>query len=183
MTQSTVAAAAKGAITAYIGIGANLGDPLAQVDSAIAALATLPKTRLMAASSAYRSAPMGGMRGDSQPDYVNAVARIQTRLDARTLLDGLLEIESRHGRFRSFANAPRTLDLDLLLFGEQRIDQPGLSVPHPRMHLRRFVLEPLVEIAPDLAIPGLGAVARLATATLDQAVERIARAGPGASPG
>lgn len=174
-----MAAATKEAITAYIGIGANLGDPLEQVTSAIAALATLPMTRLLGTSSAYRSAPMGGMRDDSQPDYVNAVVRIQTLLDARTLLDRLLDIENRHGRFRSFPNAPRTLDLDLLLFGEQQIDQPGLCVPHPRMHLRRFVLDPLIEIAPDLYIPGQGAVARLATATLDQAVERIARQGPG----
>jgi 2-amino-4-hydroxy-6-hydroxymethyldihydropteridine diphosphokinase len=179
VSHSTVAAATKEAITAYIGIGANLGDPLEQVTSAIAALATLPMTRLLGTSSAYRSAPMGGMRDDSQPDYVNAVARIQTLLDARTLLDRLLDIENRHGRFRSFPNAPRTLDLDLLLFGEQQIDQPGLCVPHPRMHLRRFVLDPLIEIAPDLYIPGQGAVARLATATRDQAVERIARQGPG----
>ncbi len=179
VSHSTVAAATKEAITAYIGIGANLGDPLEQVTSAIAALATLPMTRLLGTSSAYRSAPMGGMRDDSQPDYVNAVVRIQTLLDARTLLDRLLNIENRHGRFRSFPNAPRTLDLDLLLFGEQQIDQPGLCVPHPRMHLRRFVLDPLIEIAPDLYIPGQGAVARLATATLDQAVERIARQGPG----
>ena len=179
VSHSTVAAATKEAITAYIGIGANLGDPLEQVTSAIAALATLPMTRLLGTSSAYRSAPMGGMRDDSQPDYVNAVVRIQTLLDARTLLDRLLDIENRHGRFRSFPNAPRTLDLDLLLFGEQQIDQPGLCVPHPRMHLRRFVLDPLIEIAPDLYIPGQGAVARLATATLDQAVERIARQGPG----
>ena len=179
VSHSTVAAATKEAITAYIGIGANLGDPLEQVTSAIAALATLPMTRLLGTSSAYRSAPMGGMRDDSQPDYVNAVVRIQTLLDARTLLDRWLDIENRHGRFRSFPNAPRTLDLDLLLFGEQQIDQPGLCVPHPRMHLRRFVLDPLIEIAPDLYIPGQGAVARLATATLDQAVERIARQGPG----
>ena len=179
VSHSTVAAATKEAITAYIGIGANLGDPLEQVTSAIAALATLPMTRLLGTSSAYRSAPMGGMRDDSQPDYVNAVARIQTLLDARTLLDRLLDIENRHGRFRSFPNAPRTLDLDLLLFGEQQIDQPGLCVPHPRMHLRRFVLDPLIEIAPDLYIPGQGAVARLATAMRDQAVERIARQGPG----
>ena len=125
VSHSTVAAATKEAITAYIGIGANLGDPLEQVTSAIAALATLPMTRLLGTSSAYRSAPMGGMRDDSQPDYVNAVVRIQTLLDARTLLDRLLDIENRHGRFRSFPNAPRTLDLDLLLFGEQQIDQPG----------------------------------------------------------
>ena len=170
------------ATTAYIGIGANLGDPLGQVNTAIAALATLAETSLLATSSAYRSAAIGALGADSQPDYVNAVACIRILLDPRALLEWLLEIESRHGRFRSFTNAPRTLDLDLLLFGDRRIDEPGLCVPHPRMHLRRFVLDPLLEIDSNLSIPGLGPVARLATATLDQAVERLGPTRPAAPP-
>ena len=172
MTPASGATAARGTVIAFIGIGANLGEPQAQVRAAFAALATLPDTRLLASSSLYRSAPMP-MGAAGQPDYFNAVARIDTALPPRELLDGLLNIESRHGRFRSFANAPRTLDLDLLLYGEQRIAEPGLNVPHPRMHLRRFVLDPLLEIAPGISIPGHGAAGRLAAA-LDQDVARIA---------
>ena len=159
------------AVIALIGIGANLGEPRVQVLGAVAALTALPATRLLAASSLYRSAPVGAA---GQPDYFNAVARIETSLAPRALLAALLDIESRHGRFRSFPNAPRTLDLDLLLYGDQVITEPGLHVPHPRMHLRSFVLEPLVEVDADCVIPGRGPAARWLAAAGGQDVERLA---------
>jgi 2-amino-4-hydroxy-6-hydroxymethyldihydropteridine diphosphokinase len=132
---------------AYVGIGSNLDDPQAQVTRAFDELAGLPRTRLKARSSLYRSAPVGHAE---QPDFINAVAALDTELSPDTLLRGLQQIENRHGRKRSFANAPRTLDLDLLLFGSARIDTGELQIPHPRMHQRAFVLQPLLEIAPDL---------------------------------
>src|SRR5882672_6540950 len=138
---------------AFIGLGANLGDPEAQVRRTLSALAGLPGTRLVAVSSLYRSAPVGYT---VQPDFVNAVAEIETALGARALLEALLAMETRFGRRREFPNAPRTLDLDLLLYGDRVIAEPGLIVPHPRMHERAFVLAPLAEIAPDIAIPGKG---------------------------
>ena len=154
---------------AYIGIGSNLDEPQAQVERAFDELARLPRTRLSARSSLYRTAPVGYA---AQPDFVNAVAELDTSLRARELLAELLAIEARHGRRRSFANAPRTLDLDLLLFGDLRIDEAHLVVPHPRMHERAFVLRPLVEIAPQAVIPGAGSAAALLAGT-DQKVERI----------
>jgi 2-amino-4-hydroxy-6-hydroxymethyldihydropteridine diphosphokinase len=140
-------------VAAYIGLGANLDDPGAQVEYAFDELARLSDTLLAARSSLYVSAPVGY---DRQPDFINAVAKLETRLSPRALLAGLLEIEHRHGRQRTFRNAPRTLDLDLLLYGKSRFHEPGLTLPHPRMHERAFVLEPLIEIAPDLEIPGRG---------------------------
>jgi 2-amino-4-hydroxy-6-hydroxymethyldihydropteridine diphosphokinase len=108
-----------------------------------------------------------------QPDFINAVAAIETGLAPRALLEALLDIERRHGRIRTIANGPRTLDLDLLLHGDQRIDEPGLTLPHPRMHERAFVMVPLAEIAPELAIPGRGVAADLARALAgSQRVER-----------
>ena len=132
---------------AYVGIGSNLDQPRAQVTSAFDELDRLPHTRVVRKSSLYRSAPVGYA---AQPDFVNAVAQLETGLPAERLLAELQHIEARHGRSRSFANAPRTLDLDLLLFGEATLQSPGLTVPHPRMHERAFVLEPLLEIAPEL---------------------------------
>ena len=155
---------------AFIGLGANLGDPEAQVRRAFAALAELPRTRLLAASSLYRSAPVGVV---GQLDFVNAVAELETALGARALLEALLAEESRFGRAREFPNAPRTLDLDLLLYGDRVIAEPGLFVPHPRMHERAFVLAPLAEIAPDIAIPGRGRAAALLAACADQRIEKI----------
>jgi 2-amino-4-hydroxy-6-hydroxymethyldihydropteridine diphosphokinase len=134
-------------------LGANLDDPAAQVEYAFDELARLPDTLLSARSSLYVSAPVGY---DQQPDFINAVARLETRLSPRALLVALLDIEHRHGRQRTFRNAPRTLDLDLLLYGNARFHEPGLALPHPRMHERAFVLEPLMEIASDLYIPGHG---------------------------
>jgi 2-amino-4-hydroxy-6-hydroxymethyldihydropteridine diphosphokinase len=143
---------------AYIALGSNLEDPATQVAGAFAALAVLPQSQLVAQSSFYRTAPVGYT---DQPDFVNAVGALDTTLAPRALLEALLAIEQARGRARTFVNAPRTLDLDVLLYGDQLIDEPGLTVPHPRMHERAFVLVPLAEIAPDCVIPGRGAVIAL----------------------
>jgi 2-amino-4-hydroxy-6-hydroxymethyldihydropteridine diphosphokinase len=132
---------------AYVGVGSNLDDPRKRVLQALDELDRLPHTRVVKRSSLYRTAPVGYA---SQPDFVNAVAQLETGLPAERLLAELQEVEARHGRERSFPNAPRTLDLDLLLYGDARIDLPALTIPHPRMHERAFVLKPLLEIAPDL---------------------------------
>ena len=150
--------------TAYVGIGSNLNDPRAQVLQAFTELDGLPHTRVVRKSSLYRSAPMGHA---AQPDFVNAVAQVETGLPAERLLAELQAVEARRGRERSFPNAPRTLDLDLLLYGTARIASPALTVPHPRMHERAFVLKPLLEIAPQLPF-----TAQL-DACADQEVERI----------
>jgi 2-amino-4-hydroxy-6-hydroxymethyldihydropteridine diphosphokinase len=155
---------------AYIALGANLADPIAQVRAGIGALAALPESRLLAASSLYRTAPVG-IRG--QPDFINAVAAVATALDAHALLAALFAIEARFGRRRDFPRAPRTLDLDLLLHGAETIDTPELEVPHPRMHLRAFVLAPLLEIAPDCRIPGRGLAAAWLPAVSAQRIERL----------
>jgi 2-amino-4-hydroxy-6-hydroxymethyldihydropteridine diphosphokinase len=143
-------------VIATIGLGANLNDPAAQVEYALAELGRLPGTRLVARSSLYASAPVGYV---DQPDFINAVARVETSLAPRALLAALLEIEHRHGRERSFRNAPRTLDLDLLLYGDAHFHEEGLTLPHPRMTERAFVLLPLLEIAPETTIPGRGRAA------------------------
>ena len=132
---------------AYVGIGSNLGDPRAQVLSAFNELDRLPHTRVVKKSSLYRTAPMGHA---DQPDFINAVAQLETGLPAERLLAELQEVEQRHGRQRSFPNAPRTLDLDILLFGNAALRSSALTVPHPRMHERAFVLKPLLEIDPQL---------------------------------
>ena len=157
-------------VKAFIGLGANLGEPDDQVRRGIAALRGLPDTRLVSASSLYRSAPVGYA---NQPDFVNAVAEIETGLGPRALLEELLKIELRFGRARTFPNAPRTLDLDLLLYGDQVIAEPGLTVPHPRMHERAFVLAPLAEIAPDAVVPGKGTAAALLAACKGQDVAKV----------
>ncbi len=155
---------------AFIALGANLADPRSQIASALQEIAALPHTRLMRVSSLYRSAPVGYT---AQPEFVNAVCEVATGLAARALLGALLEIERRHGRERSFANAPRTLDLDIALYGDEVIDEPGLIVPHPRMLQRAFVLLPLAEIAPQLSIPGVGTVADQLAGVAGQEIERI----------
>ena len=155
---------------AYVGIGSNLDDPRTQVLVSFRELDELPHTRVVKRSSLYRSVPVGYA---PQPDFINAVAQLETGLPAERLLAELQEIEARHGRNRSFANAPRTLDLDLLLFGNSQMTAPGLKIPHPRMHERAFVLAPLVEISPDVEIPGRGAAKPLMDATKNQKIERI----------
>ena len=143
---------------AYIALGSNLQDPAVQVGAGFAALAALPATRLTARSALYRSAPVGYAE---QPDFINAVAAIETLLAPRALLDALLAIERSRGRVREFPNAPRTLDLDVLLYGDLQLNEHGLTIPHPRMHERAFVLAPLAEIAPECVIPGRGTVSDL----------------------
>ena len=132
-------------VTAFVALGANLGQARASVLAAFDALANLPDTRLTGRSRLYRTAPHEA----SGPDFINAVARLQTRLSAPALLDALQVIENAAGRERPFPNAPRTLDLDLLLYGDARIDSPRLTVPHPRMQGRAFVLHPLADVAPE----------------------------------
>ncbi len=157
-------------VTAYIALGANLEDPVAQVQAGIAALATLPRTQLVAQSSLYRTAPVGYA---DQPDFINAVAAVDTALTPRELLDALLAIEIDHGRVRQFANAPRTLDLDVLLYADLQMHEEGLTIPHPRMHERAFVLAPLAEIAPHWVIPGHGKVSELLRVVDSAGVTRL----------
>ncbi|HKE48979.1 MAG TPA: 2-amino-4-hydroxy-6-hydroxymethyldihydropteridine diphosphokinase [Rhodanobacteraceae bacterium] len=141
---------------AHIGLGSNLDDPERQVRRAIDALATLPASRLLRASRLYRTAPWG--RAD-QPAFVNAAAKIATRLSPRELLAALLAIERAHGRHRDGTRwGPRVLDLDILLFGTERIDEPGLAIPHPHLVERAFVLLPLADLDADLDVPGQGRV-------------------------
>lgn len=144
---------------AYVALGANIGEPQRQVEAGFAALAALPGTRVVARSSLYRSAPVGYA---DQPDFINAVAAVDTGLEPQALLAALLGIEREHGRVRDFPNAPRTLDLDIVLYGERVIHEPGLTVPHARMLERAFVMLPLAEIAPDANVPGQGPVRALA---------------------
>jgi len=164
-------------VTAYVALGANLGDPVATVRAAFAALRDIPATHFRAASSLYRTAPVGL---HNQPDFINAVAALEIDsavLPAPTLLARLFAIEARFGRVRSVRNAPRTLDLDLLLYGDEQCDLPGLTLPHPRMAERAFVLAPLAEIASGLTIPGQGTGVRvtdLLPTVADQAIERLA---------
>lgn len=143
-------------VRACIGLGSNLGDSVATLDAAVQAIAALHGTRLIATSRVYRT-PAWGVT--SQPDFLNAAVAVDTSLDAFVLLDALLAIERTFGRDRS-ADAqrwgPRTLDLDLLLFGDAVIDAPGLRVPHPHLHERAFALQPLLDVMPDAVIPGIG---------------------------
>ncbi len=145
-------------VAAYIGLGSNLEEPIDQVNRAFVELDELPDTGIVCRSGLYRSKPMGGL---DQPDYVNAVAKVDTMLGAEELLQWLQDVESSHGRVRGEHWGARTLDLDLLLYGSTIIDTMDLKVPHPGMHERAFVLYPLYEIAPDLVIPGRGALADL----------------------
>ena len=139
----------------YVGLGANLGDRAGTVRAAVAAL-----PGVIAVSELRETEPVGVL---DQPAFVNGAAALETQLSARELLGALLEVERLLGRERRERWGPRTIDLDLLLYGDETIDEPGLSVPHPRLHERRFVLEPLVELDPDLLVPGRGTVSALLT--------------------
>lgn len=143
-------------VLAFVGLGSNLDQPEQQLRHALRELDDLRHTRLVRHSALYGSAPLGP---PGQPDYVNAVAMLQTSLEAHALLDELQALEQRHGRERGEHWGPRTLDLDLLLYGQQRIMSPRLQVPHPQMHRRAFVLVPLHDLAPDIGLPGLGPLA------------------------
>ena len=155
---------------AYIGLGSNLDNPIQHVSSAINELDALPDTHLLANSPLYRSSPLGPA---GQPDYVNAVAVLETEKDALSLLDALQSVEQHHGRLREQRWGPRTLDLDLLLFGEQVIDSPRLTVPHREIANRTFVLVPLHDVTPDLALPGLGMLSDLVKRCGDHGLQRL----------
>ena len=157
-------------VRAFVGLGGNLGDPATTLLEAIRELDGLPSTRLVRASRLHRTAAWGVVE---QPDFVNAVALLETALDARALLDALLTIERSHGRDRDIEArwGPRTLDLDLLLYGDAVIHEPGLRVPHPHLHERAFVLLPLDEIAPDAMVPGRGVVRDLAAAIRQDGID------------
>lgn len=141
--------------TAAIGLGANLGEALPTLDAARQAIAAWPHSRLRACSAPYRSAPVDA----AGPDFVNAVLLLDTPLAPLDLLDALQALELAHGRERPYHHAPRTLDLDLLCLGELVLDTPRLQLPHPRLHQRAFVLQPLLALWPGLHLPGLGALA------------------------
>jgi len=155
---------------AAIALGANLQDPEGQVRRAFDELEALPATRVVSRSSLYRTAPVGLTE---QPAFVNAVAVVETELPPRALLVELLAIERRHGRQRDVPNGPRTLDLDILLYGDLRHHEAGLTIPHPRAHERAFVLAPLAEAWPDATIPGHGPVAALLEGLRGQVIEKL----------
>ena len=155
---------------AFVGLGSNLSEPLAQVAHAITAMDKLPHTRVLKRSSMYRSAPVGYL---DQPDFINAVVQLETGLTPRGLLEALLALEIECGRTREFLNAPRTLDLDVLMYDDLIHHEHGLTIPHPQMHLRAFVLQPLVEIAPDCVIPGVGRAEEAAQRCAGQLLERL----------
>jgi 2-amino-4-hydroxy-6-hydroxymethyldihydropteridine diphosphokinase len=162
------------ALRAAVGLGANLGDARATLHAAAQALAALPATQGLRVSSHYRSAPLDA----DGPDYVNAVAVVETALAPAALLAALQAIEQQHGRTRPYRHAPRVLDLDLLLCGELVVDTPTLRLPHPRLHTRAFVLLPLLEVWPEAVVPGHGAARTLLAGVEGQRIERLADAGP-----
>jgi 2-amino-4-hydroxy-6-hydroxymethyldihydropteridine diphosphokinase len=161
-------------VLAWVGLGGNQGDVQRTLDRAIERLDTLPGTRVDGVSSRYRSPAWGPV---AQPDFVNAVCGLHTTLAAAELMHALLAVEREFGRDREAPGAlrwgPRTLDLDLLLYGDRIIDEPGLSVPHPRLHERAFVLVPLAELAPGLVVPGRGPVHGLLAGLDTEAVQAL----------
>lgn len=155
---------------AYVGLGSNLDGPVARIHRAFTQLAGLPQTRLQARSSLWLTPPVGPVE---QPPFVNAVAGLLTQLTPRELLEALLAAERVQGRQREVRWGPRTLDLDLLVYGANQVDEPGLAVPHPEMSRRAFVLYPLAEVAPALWVPGQGRVAALAAGVDGAGLERL----------
>ncbi len=155
---------------AFIALGSNLEDPQAQVERALETIANTTNIKLIKASSLYRTVPVGY---DNQPDFINAVAEIETDLNPLALLDRLLEIETQHGRDRPFPNAPRVLDLDVLLYEDVATSSPALTLPHPRMHTRGFVMLPLAEIAPKISIGNHGYADDLAAKCDNQGVSKL----------
>ena len=155
----------------YVGLGSNLNDPIAQLRAARGALSMLPSTRLEKCSSFYRTAPVGYTE---QPDFLNAVCRLNTGLAAAALIEHLRAIEVRYGRVECEQKwGPRTIDLDLLLYDQSVMNASGLTVPHPRLHERAFVLYPLSELDRDLVVPGRGAVGDLLAACHGQRIEKL----------
>jgi len=161
---------ARAPVRVFIGLGANLDDPIAQVRTALDELSRLPETRLVAASPLYRTPPMGP---PGQPDYVNAVAELATTLAPHALLDELQQLERAHRRVRAERWGPRTLDLDLLLYGATTIVDARLEVPHPGLATRAFVLLPLADLAPDLEVPGMQRVRELVDAADRSGITRL----------
>ena len=159
---------------AFVALGSNLENPKAQVERAIVALNLLPQTRLLKQSSLYQTAPIDCI--DTAPDFINAVAEVETTLTPEALLDAILNIENIAGRERPFINAPRVLDCDLLLYEDITLNTPKLTLPHPRMHLRGFVLLPLFEIAPDISIPNHGKIAAYMTPDLLAGIHKLTSA-------
>ena len=158
-------------VVVWIGLGSNMGQAADQVEQAIAALTDAPELELTARSSLYRTAPLGHV---DQPDFINAVVRASCRIGCYGLLEALQKIEKRFGRTRDGERfGPRSLDLDLLMYADQTVSSPQLELPHPRMHERLFVLEPLTEIEGDMTVPGRGRLSVLRQACLDQRVQRL----------
>ena len=157
-------------VTAVVALGSNLDDPESHVRRAFGDIAQLPETWVAARSALYRTAPVGYA---DQPPFVNACARIETRLSPRALLEMLLALERRHGRVREVPNGPRTLDLDIVLYGGAILDEPGLCVPHPRAHERAFVLAPLLDVWPEAVIPGRGSAKALLAGAGSAGVQRL----------
>ena len=158
-------------VVVWIGLGSNMGQAADQVEQAIAALTDAPGLELTARSSLYRTAPVGNV---DQPDFINAVVRASCRIGCYVLLEALQKIEKRFGRTRDGERfGPRSLELDLLMYADQIVSSPRLELPHPRMHERLFVLEPLTEIEGDITVPGRGRLSVLRQACLDQRVQRL----------
>lgn len=166
----SVAATKASGVKTFIGLGSNLGDRSAALDSALHELALLPETTLLAVSSRYESSPVEA----DGADYLNAVVLVRTTLAPLDLLHAMQRIEDAHGRERPYRHAPRRLDLDLLLHGDRAVTSAALTLPHPRLHERAFVLAPLHEIAPDLSLPGLGSVETLLRGVAGQRIRRLA---------
>lgn len=160
---------------AFIALGSNLENPIAQVESAFVALKNLPNTQLIKKSSLYQTAPVDCIDDPQHPvpDFINAVAEIKTALSPQALLEALHAIEHNAGRERPYINAPRVLDCDLLLYEAVEINSAKLTLPHPRMHTRGFVLLPLLEIAPDLSMPIHGKIAQLVNPTLSKDIKKL----------
>jgi 2-amino-4-hydroxy-6-hydroxymethyldihydropteridine diphosphokinase len=155
---------------AFIGLGSNIDDPISHIQHAFQEIDEIADTSLVAISSLFETAPIGY---DHQPAFINAVAKVETLLSPQALMKKLLDIELQHHRKRLEKNGPRTLDLDILLFNEWRIEEPMITVPHPRAHARAFVLIPLLEIAPDLYIPGIGYARDLLPQVVNQKIRRL----------
>lgn len=153
----------------YLGLGGNLGHPLSLFDKVVAHFAALPGASEVQESPRYESEPVDS----TGPNYVNSVLALNWAGTAIALLEACMGIEQQLGRVRTERNAPRVIDVDLLLFGQNHIELPDLTVPHPRMHLRRFVLQPLIDLNPNISIPGAGLASQCLLGTLDQSVQRI----------
>lgn len=161
------------AVRAVIALGGNIDGPVGHVTRAFDELASLPGCVLLARSSLYRTAPIGYT---DQPAFINACALVETSLAPGALLEALLAIERAHGRVRELPNGPRTLDLDIVLYGDRIVGEPGLEIPHPRAHERAFVLEPLLEVWPEAVLPGRGAAAAFRAKVAGQGIERLEEA-------